>query len=647
MRGAHKSYIDRSQLPAVETKTLRRIFILIWPYRVRAALVVACIALGAVLNLAPAWFVKRVVDEAIPAHDYQSLAIYCALMVAGPLVAGLVQIAQKLGAETIGQSVMFDLRVAIYRRLHEMPFGVFARQKPGEAITRVLNDVQGVGGVVSGTLVDVVQNSIVLLSTAAFVLVLDWRLGLLAIVLLPLFVTPTRRVGRKRKALKRTIQARVGELTGFLAETLSVSGALTIRIFGAGANEVERLARQADDIRRLSLQQTLVGRWFQLLLGLFESIGPALVFAAGGVLVMRGQVPLGTIVAFVALLKRLYSPASSLAGVHVDLMTSYAYFERIFSTLDRAPRRRAETAGRTLSTMHGEVEFARVSFAYNEAEPVLSDVALRIPAGKTVALVGPSGAGKSTMASLLAGLYEPTSGVVTIDGIDLKELSEQSLRANTAFVMQDTFLFHDTVLENLRYGNPSATRTEVEAAARQAQIHEVIAALPDGYDTIVGERGCRFSGGERQRLAIARAMLKDPRILILDEATSALDAESERVVQDALARLRRGRTTLVIAHRLSTICDADEIVVFDRGRIVERGTHRALLARDGLYAWLWRLHAHDTATDQVVRSRMRSSSTSAAKSTSSVESPFTTANLVPRLPVTSSLSEPENVPYRS
>jgi len=644
VRGVHKTYIDPSSLPAVEPKTLRRILTYLWPYRLRAALVVACIAAGAVLNLAPAWFVKRIVDEAIPRHDYRALAVYCALMVAGPLLAGLLQIAQKFGAESVGQSVMVDLRVAVYRRLHDMPFAFFARQRPGEAITHVLNDVQGAGSVVSGTLVDVVQSSIVLLSTAAFVLVLDWRLGLLAVALLPLFVTPTRRVGKKRKALKRDLQARVGELTGFLAETLSVSGALTIRIFGAEESEIERLARKADEIRHLSLAQTLVGRWFQLLLGLFESIGPALVFAVGGALVIHGQIPLGTIVALVALLKRLYSPASSLAGVHVDLMTSCAYFERIFSTLDRAPRRRTDGL-RELESLNGEVEFRHVSFAYEGSPLSLSNVDLRIPAGQTVALVGPSGAGKSTMASLLAGLYEPSEGVVTIDGVDLKELHEQSLRAKTAIVTQDTFLFHASVLENLRYGKPSATRREVEAAARQAQIHEVIAALPDGYDTMVGERGYRFSGGERQRLAIARAILKDPGILILDEATSSLDADSERVVQQALSRLRQGRTTLVIAHRLSTIVDADLIVVFDRGRIVERGTHSSLLARSGLYAWLWRLHARGTTTDQVVRSRTRSSSTNAAKRTSNIETPFTTANLVPRLPVTNSLSEPENVAY--
>lgn len=598
MRGVHKTYIDPSSLPTVESHTLRRILTYLWPYRLRVALAVACIAVGAVLNLAPAWFVKRIVDDAIPRHDYRSLAFYCALMVGGPLLAGLLQIVQKFAAETIGQGVMFDLRVAMYRRLHEMPFAVFGRQRPGEAITHVLTDVQGVGGVVSGTLMDVAQSTIVLVSTAAFVLFLDWRLGLLAVMLLPLFIAPTRRVGKKRKALKRNLQARVGELTGFLAETLSVSGALTIRVFGAEEREIERLAEKSDEIRRLLLQQTLVGRWFQLLLGTFESIGPALVFAVGGVLVIHGEVQLGTIVAFVALLKRLYSPASSLAGVHVDLMTSYAYFERIFRTLDHAPRKRA--GGRqSLPATGGEVEFKRVSFAYDESSRALSGVDLRIPAGQTVALIGPSGAGKSTMAALLAGLYEPTEGAVAIDGLDLKDIADQSLRANTAIVTQDTFLFHASVLENLRYGKPSATRTEVEAAARQAQIHEVIAALPDGYDTIVGERGYRFSGGERQRLAIARAILKNPRILILDEATSSLDADSELVVQQALARLRQGRTTLVIAHRLSTIVDADLIVVFDCGRIVQRGTHKSLLAQPGLYAWLWRLHARaPEATDR-------------------------------------------------
>jgi ATP-binding cassette subfamily B protein len=512
-------------------------------------------------------------------------------MIAGPALAGLLEVVQKYSSEVIGQQVMLDLRVALYRQLHAMPFAFFARQQPGEAVSHVLNDVQGVGGAVSGTLLDVAQNIIVLASTTAFVFVLDWRLAVVALGFLPLFVVPTRRVGQTRKRLKRVVQARIGELTGILTETLSVSGALLVKVFGGQETEIRRFRAKAEEIKQLSLEQTLVGRWFQLMLGLFEAAGPAIVFAVGGYLVVNGRIALGTVVAFVTVLKRLYGPARQLAGIHVDLMTSYAYFERVFAVLDRIPAIRERDDAVALTRPRGDIELRDVSFAYEGVDATLTDITLRIPAGGTVAIVGPSGAGKSTIAALVMRLYDASRGSIAIDGIDVRHLTSRSLHDSLAVVTQETFLFHATVLENLRYARPSATLAEVEAAARRAQIHDVVAALPEGYHTVVGERGYRFSAGERQRLAIARAILKDPRILILDEATSSLDSESERRVQEALTPLCEGRTTLVIAHRLATIRDADLIVVVDRGRIVERGTHDELLHEGGLYAWLWRVQA--------------------------------------------------------
>ncbi len=582
-----KTWIDPNDLPAMERATLRRIGGCIRPYARQAFVVVFCIVGAAVLNLGPPWFVKRIVDVAIPAGDTRLLWIYCAAMVAGPIFAGLLQVAQKYGAEKVGQRVMFDLRVRLYRHLHRMPLSFFATAKPGEAVSHVLNDVQGVGNVVSNTLVDVVQNSVVLITTTAFVIALDWRLALVAVGLLPLFIAPTRRVGRTRKALKRGAQARVSELTGILTETLSVSGALLLKVFGTEEAEVRRFEGKAAELMSLSLRQSLVGRWFQMMLGLFEAVGPALVFALGGWLVIRGKIPLGTIVAFVTLLKRLYSPASQLAGVQVDLVTSYAYFERIFSVLDRQPEIVDAPDAIALPHVEGRVTFRDVSFSYGKDGVTLHHIDLDVPAGSTVAFVGPSGAGKTTIASLVPRLWDPTSGSVLVDGHDVRALKMESLRSHIAVVSQETFLFHASVLENIRYGRAAATRDEVEDAARRAQIHDVIASLPEGYETLVGERGYRFSGGERQRLAIARAILKDPRILILDEATSSLDSTSEHLVQEALEPLKQGRTSLVIAHRLSTIRDADLIVVLERGRIAERGTHLLLLAKGGLYARLW------------------------------------------------------------
>jgi ATP-binding cassette subfamily B protein len=586
-----RSYINPTRLAKIQNTTLCRICSYLRPYRARATGVLACIVAAAVLNLALPWFAKRIVDVAIPRGDLRLLWLYCAGMIAGPVIAGLLQVAQKYGADVIGQGVMFDLRVALYRRLQDMPFAFFTTQAPGESVSRVLNDVQGVGGVVSDTLVDIAQNAIVLVATVVFVFALDWRLALVAVGFLPLFITPTRRVGRRRKALKRSVQERVAELTGILTETLSVSGALLVKVFSGEQTEIDRFEKKSGEIRRLALEQSLVGRWFRLLLGLFEAVGPAIVFGVGGFLVIRSEIPLGTVVAFVTVLKRLYTPASQLANVHVDLLTGYAYFDRVFETLDRPLLSQDSPAAIVPARVKGHIDFRGVSFGYGDGADALSDLTLTIPAGASVAFVGPSGAGKTTLASLVARLYDPASGAVMLDGVDTRHIQLSALRSHLAVVTQETFLFHTTVLENLRYGRPAATQAQVEEAARQAHIHDVIAALPNGYQTLVGERGYRFSGGERQRLAIARAILKDPRILILDEATSALDSAAEQQVQAALAPLLKGRTSLIIAHRLSTIRHADLIVVLDRGRIVERGTHEQLLSQAGLYAWLWSTQA--------------------------------------------------------
>lgn len=584
-----KTSIAPEDLPGLDSATFRRIVRCVKPYWLRASGVGICMIASAVLGLVSPWLVKRVVDLAIPNRDLYLLWWCCAGMIAAPVVAEFVRVGQKYAAEMIGQDVMLDLRIELYRRFLEIPFASFTKLRPGEPVSHVLNDVQGVGDVVSGTLADVVQNTIVVLSAMAFMLVLEWRLALVAIATMPLLILRTRRVGKARRAIKRRSQARTSELTGVVTETLSISGALLVRAFDSAETEVARFRLHAEELKRLALAQSLVGRWFRMLLRAFESVGPAIVFALGGWLIIRGQIPLGTVVALATLMKRVYNPASDLATVHVDLMTSYAYFERVFAVLDRTAPPREERPLTTLAKVAGRLEFRNVSVVHDaESTAALSEINLTIAEGTTVGIVGPSGAGKTTLGALIMRLYDPTDGAVLLDGTDLRRVSPASLRANIAVVTQETFLLNATVLENLRYGNPSASRARIEDAARRAQIHDRIVALPEGYDTVVGERGYRFSTGERQRIAIARAIVKDARILILDEATSALDSVLERRLQQSLAPLLAGRTSVIIAHRLSTIRDADLIIVLDRGAIVERGTHDELLARNGQYAWLWR-----------------------------------------------------------
>ena len=584
--GAGRGKPGSGDLSSIQRATLRRIVAALRPYRRRAILVVACIVVGAVLNLAPPLFVKRIVDVALPQRRFGLLMMLCGGMVLGPLLAGMLQVGQRYLSATVGEGVMLDFRVALFRHLQRQPLRYFTAAPPGDLISHALNDVQGIGSTISGTLVRVVESAVIFCSSAILVLALEPRLGAVALCLLPLFIIPTRRVGRRRKAIKRLTQRALAELTGILTETLSVSGALLLKVFGGEAREVERVAEKGRQLRDLSIRQTLLGRWFQMVLGLFESAGPALVFAVGGWLIIHAHLKLGTVVAFVTILKRLYGSLSQLAGVHVDVVTSYAYFERVFELLDVVPAIVDRPGARPLPAPRGEIAFRGVSFAHRRAA-CLEDINLVVAPGQTVGIVGPSGAGKSTLAALVPRLHDPSAGQILIDGHDLRDLQLESLRSHIAVVTQETFLLHATIEENLRYARAGASLDEIAAAARAARLHDVVAALPDGYQTVVGERGQQFSGGERQRMAIARAILKNPRILILDEATSALDARNEALVQEALRPLMRGRTTLVIAHRLSTVCDADLIVVLNGGRIVERGRHHELLARGGLYAGLW------------------------------------------------------------
>jgi ATP-binding cassette subfamily B protein len=595
-----KTHIEPHDLPEIERATMGRIFSFLRPYRRQAVLVMSSIVCAALCGAMPPLFLKRIVDQAIPQGRVGLLFLLCAGMALGPLLAGLLGVAQRYLAAFIAEHVMFDLRVQLFRHVQRQSLGYFASAKSGEVVSRVLNDVQGVGHMMQENLIKLLQNAVVFAVSSAVIFSLDWRLALVAFGLLPAFIYPARRVGQTRKKLKRRAQARMAEVTGILMETLSVSGALLLKVFGTEKKETRRLEAKARELMDVSLRHNLVGRWFQMLMKLFEELGPVMVWAAGGWLIVRGNLKLGTIVAFVALLRKLYAPASDLAGVHVDVVTSYAYFDRIFAVLDLEPAIRNAPDAIKLPEIKGAITFRNLSFSYGPDEPLLRDIDLDIRPGECIAIVGPSGAGKSTLAALVPRLHDPTAGAVLVDGHDVRTLRLKSLRSHIGVVTQETYLFHSSILDNLRYARPDAEPEAVAQAARAAQIHEFIAGLPDGYETIVGERGYRLSGGEQQRLAIARALLKDPKILILDEATSSLDSANEAMIQAALDRLLVGRTSLIVAHRLATIRKANRIVVLDGGRIVEIGGHAELLARGGLYATLhgqqFRVDARETAS---------------------------------------------------
>lgn len=587
-------------MPEVQRATLRRILRYLRPYRAQSVAVLAAIVVSALLGLVPSVCIKAIVDDAIPHRDRTELILLAVAMVVGPLIAGVIGVVQRYIAAYIAEHVMFDLRNQVFRHVHKQSLTYFMTARPGEVVSRVLNDVQGVGQMLQDNLVKMAQNAFIVATAIGAIVWLDWRLAIVALLLLPAFILPTRRVGQRRKALKRSAQGALAEVTGVLLETLSVSGAMLVKVSAAEEHEARRLEDKARALLEVSLRYNLVGRWFQMFMKFFEDFGPAMIYAIGGWLVISGSLALGTVVAFVALLKRLYSPASDLAGVRVEVVTSYAYFDRIFSVLDLVPAIMNMPDAVALPSVTGAIRFEHLRFAYSESDgPILRDLDLDIAPGACVALVGRSGAGKSTLAALVSRLYDPSEGAVRIDGHDIRSIDLASLRSHIGVVTQDTYLFHMSILDNLRYARPGASVAEIEAAARSAQIHDYIVSLPEGYQTVVGERGYRLSGGERQRLAIARVLLKDPRILILDEATSSLDSHNEMLIQAALEPLLANRTSLVIAHRLSTIRKATMIVVMDRGTIIERGTHDELLARGTAYAALLRDQSSEIITSGV------------------------------------------------
>ena len=586
-----------------DRSTLRRVWDFARPYRASIAGFLLSILLAAAVALVAPFTFRAIIDDAIPAGDRGRIWFLASLAVGAAVFDAVMAITQRWFSARIGEGLIYDLRVALFDKVQRMPVAFFTRTQTGALISRLNNDVVGAQSAVTSTLGSVVSNVVVLVMTLGAMLTLEWRLTLLALVVLPVFIVPARRVGQRLQDIAREQMGLNAQMNTQMNERFNVSGALLVKLFGRREREVDAFASRAARVRDIGILSALYGRVFFVALGLVGALGAVAVYGIGAQLVVSDQITAGTLVAMATLVSRVYQPLTGLTNARVDLLTSFVSFDRVFEVLD-APVSIVDKPGAIdLVEPRGSIEFDHVRFRYPEAATVsvasleapgaptgdpnvdvLHDVTLSIAPGETVAIVGASGSGKSTMAALVPRLYDVTSGAVRIDGHDVRDLSGDSLRAAIGVVSQDPHLFHESIESNLRYAKANATEDELVEACRAARIHETIASLPDGYATLVGERGYRLSGGEKQRLAIARLLLKNPAVMILDEATSHLDNENEALVQGAIDEALRGRTALVIAHRLSTIRDAHRIVVIDDGRIIEEGSHDELMNLDGAYA---------------------------------------------------------------
>jgi ATP-binding cassette subfamily B protein len=572
---------ERPADPAVRRANLRRIGPLFKPYWRRLSGLLALIVLSAGLGVVPAFLLRRVLN-AIVHGDRTAISWNAGGMIVIAIVTGILGVVQTLLSNQVGQRVMHDLRASVFRHLQRLSLAFFTRTRTGEVQSRINNDIGGVQNVVTNTATNITQSSTTVIATMVGMLLLSWQLSLFAFALIPIFALLTRRVGNERRKIAKSTQESLADISSLVQESLSVSGIMLGKTMGRTRELADRFESESLNLADLEVRQRMAGRWVMASIQTSFSIMPAAVYWLGG---LTNVVGITTIIAFTTLQTRLFFPVGSLLGVSLDLQTSLALFDRIFEYLDQ-PVDIDEKPNAVVEGSAGDVVYDDVGFSYGGSSWALEDVSFTVPAGTTTAIVGETGSGKTTLGYLAARLYDVSSGRVTIGGIDLRDLSFQALSDLVGVVSQETYLFHASVRENLRFAKPDATDEEVEAAAEAARIHHVIAALPDGYDTMVGERGYRFSGGEKQRIAIARTVLRNPPILVLDEATSSLDTETERLVQEALDRLSEGRTTIAIAHRLSTIRDADQIVVLDHGRVVEVGRHDDLVLAGGRYAAL-------------------------------------------------------------
>ncbi|OLN28873.1 ABC transporter ATP-binding protein [Desulfosporosinus metallidurans] len=578
---------EKVEMPKVTKKMLARILRYFTPYWIQMLLVIGSIIATSVLGLVPPILIKTIIDRALPQKDLKILTFYIVISIVITILLGLLQVAQSYLSIWISKHIVLNMKNQMYSHLQHMSLNFYSAAKPGEIITRITNDVDGIQDIFNSTVVNALSSLFVLFSTAVVLIMMNWKLAIVGMIILPTFIIPTRKVGKVKWKIATKSQEKISELNQIIQETLSISGTILTKVFTKEKDEYEKFEKTNEEVISLQIRESVVGRWFRMTITTFISIGPMLIYFYGGYLYIKGEITIGSIIAFVALLGRLYLPVSQLSNIHIDVTRSLALFQRIFEYFDQKQEIENRLGSTSLELIKGKVDFEKVYFSYNRQIRVLEDISFSVNPGTMVALVGSSGAGKTTITNLIPRLYEVEKGSIKIDGQDIRDVTLESLRKQIGTVMQEPYLFNDTIEENLKYGKKDASEEEIIKACQAAHIHDFIMTLPDNYKTLVGNRGIKLSGGEKQRVSIARVILKNPRIIILDEATSSLDSVSEMYIQKAMVPLLKDRTSFVIAHRLSTILAADQILVIENGTVAECGKHVELIKKDGLYRMIY------------------------------------------------------------